>query len=116
MGEDFVLVAFFHHPIFSCTHSCLPNRETAGSMKLRTVGFAGAHRTHSSSPCLSAPTLKKKGNTKIPFRDGEEIERNINKFEAHLDGLDEYVDMFTKVILLDSSAMDSVFGFPCRKT
>ena len=56
---------------------------------------------------------KKKKN---PFRDGEEIERNIKKFEAHLDGLDEYVDMFTKVILLDSSAMDSVFAFPCRKT
>lgn len=83
-------------------------------MKLRTVGFAGAHRTHSSSPCLSAPNFQKK--KKNPFRDGEEIERNIKKFEAHLDGLDEYVDMFTKVILLDSSAMDSVFAFPCRKT
>ena len=66
--------------------------------------------------CQLQISKKKKGNTKIPFRDGEEIERNINKFEAHLDGLDEYVDMFTKVILLDSSAMDSVFAFPCRKT
>ena len=87
-------------------------------MKLRTVGFAGAHRTHSSSPCFVSSKFhqKKKGQEKIPFRDGGEIERNINKFEAHLDGLDEYVDMFTKVILLDFSAMDSAFAFSCRKT
>lgn len=69
------------------------NRETAGSMKLWTVGFAGAHRTHSSSPCLSTPNFKKKWQERSPFRDGQEIERNINKFEDHLDGLDEYVDM-----------------------
>ena len=117
-GEDFVVVAFFHHPISSCAFFLLPNPQSRDRW---------VDETSDCRLCRCAPNalflalfcqlqISKKKATK---KSHSAMVRKLRGISTNLKHI--WMDLMNMSICLpklycDFSAMDSAFAFPCRKT